>query len=83
MQHIEFKTNGTCSESISIDLSGDIIEKIHFEGGCPGNLRGLERLAKGMRVQDLIERLEGIECGTNASSCPDQLAKALKQHFNP
>ena len=75
---IRYKTKGTCSSEIEIELNGDIIESVKFYGGCNGNLQGISRLVKGMTAQQAIERLEGIRCGFMATSCPDQLAKALR-----
>ncbi|MBE6871425.1 MAG: TIGR03905 family TSCPD domain-containing protein [Ruminococcaceae bacterium] len=75
---IRYKTKGTCSSEIEIELNGDIIESVKFYGGCNGNLQGISRLVKGMTAQQAIERLEGIRCGFKATSCPDQLAKALR-----
>ena len=78
---IRYKTKGTCSSEIEIELNGDIIESVKFYGGCNGNLQGISRLVKGMTAQQAIERLEGIRCGFKATSCPDQLAKALRGAF--
>ena len=75
---IRYKTKGTCSSEIEIELNGDIIESVKFYGGCNGNLQGISCLVKGMTAQQAIERLEGIRCGFKATSCPDQLAKALR-----
>lgn len=64
---------------IEIELDGDIIRDVVFTGGCNGNLSGISKLIKGMKAEDVIERLEGTTCGTNSTSCPDQLSKALKE----
>lgn len=64
---------------IEIDLDGDIIRDVTFTGGCNGNLSGISRLIRGMKAEDVIERLEGTTCGPNTTSCPDQLSKALRQ----
>ena len=74
-----YKTKGTCSTAIDIEVNDGIIESVQFTGGCNGNLKGICALVKGMRVEDAIEKLEGIRCGMKPTSCPDQLAKALKQ----
>ena len=74
-----YKTKGTCSTAIDIEVNDGIIESVQFTGGCNGNLKGICALVKGMRVEDAIEKLEGIRCGIRETSCPDQLAKALKQ----
>lgn len=75
----EYKTNGVCSRKIDIEVEDGIIKDIGFVGGCNGNLQGICRLVKGQRIDDVIERLEGINCGMKGTSCPDQLAKALKE----
>lgn len=73
-----YKTKGTCSTAIDIEVNDSIIESVQFTGGCNGNLKGICALVKGMRVEDAIEKLEGIRCGMKPTSCPDQLAQALK-----
>lgn len=74
-----YKTKGTCSREIHIETEGDIIKDVQFIGGCNGNTQGIASLVKGMRIQEVIERTEGIDCGGRGTSCPDQLSKALKQ----
>ena len=73
-----YKTKGTCSTAIDIEVNDGIIESVQFTGGCNGNLKGICALVKGMRVEDAIEKLEGSRCGMKPTSCPDQLAQALK-----
>lgn len=73
-----YKTQGTCSRAIQIETQDGIIKEVKFEGGCSGNTYGVSRLVEGMKVQDAIDRLEGIQC-RNGTSCPDQLARALKK----
>lgn len=73
-----YKTKGVCSSTINFEVEGDVITSLQFVGGCNGNLKGISSLCVGMKVQDVIERLEGIKCGFKSTSCPDQLAKALK-----
>ena len=73
-----YNTKGTCSTAIDIEVNDGIIESVQFTGGCNGNLKGICALVKGMRVEDAIEKLEGIRCGMKPTSCPDQLAQALK-----
>ena len=73
-----YKTKGTCSTATDIEVNDGIIESVQFTGGCNGNLKGICALVKGMRVEDAIEKLEGIRCGMKPTSCPDQLAQALK-----
>lgn len=75
-----FKTSGVCSSQILFDVNGDIIKSVQFVGGCSGNTQGVARLVEGMKVQDAIDRLDGIKCGFKSTSCPDQLAKALKEY---
>ncbi len=76
-KHIEYKTQGTCSRAIVIDVEDDIITACSFMGGCSGNTQGVAALVKGMKVDEAIERLKGIKCGFRSTSCPDQLATAL------
>lgn len=76
---MEYKTYGTCSRMIQLELDGDIIKSVEFIGGCSGNTQGIASLVKGMKAEDAIERIEGIRCGSKPTSCPDQLAQALKQ----
>ena len=76
---MHYRTKGTCSSFIDFDLDGDIIHNVRFTGGCNGNLKGIGSLVEGMRAQDVIDRLEGTTCGFKSTSCPDQLAKALKE----
>ena len=73
-----YKTKGTCSIAIDIDVRGDEIQSVTFHKGCSGNLQGLSRLVAGMKVDDAIARLQGIRCQGD-TSCPDQLAKALAE----
>ncbi len=74
-----YKTKGTCSREIHIETEGDIIKDVQFIGGCNGNTQGISSLVKGMTIQEVIEKTEGINCGGRGTSCPDQLSKALKQ----
>ena len=75
---MRYQTKGTCSSAIDIEVNNGVIESVAFIGGCNGNLKGISSLVKGMKVEDAISRLEGIRCGFKATSCPDQLAQALK-----
>lgn len=77
-KHFEYKTRGTCSSMILLDLDGDVIEKCEFIRGCNGNTQGVSALVRGMRAEEAIKRLEGIRCGMRSTSCPDQLATALR-----
>lgn len=74
----EYKTKGTCSRSILFDIENGKVKNVQFIGGCNGNLKGIGALVEGMDVQDVISRVEGIHCGMKSTSCPDQLAQALK-----
>ena len=76
---MDYKTHGVCSSMIHVELDGDKIKDVDFVGGCNGNLQGISSLVKGMNVEDAIERLSGIKCGSKETSCPDQLAKALRE----
>ena len=76
---MQYKTRGTCSQLINLELDVDVIKSVEFIGGCNGNLQGISKLVAGMKAEDAIERLEGIQCGFKPTSCPDQLAKALRQ----
>lgn len=83
MPHISYTTYGTCAKKIDIEIDeDDIIKDIKFFGGCSGNTQGIASLVKGMKAEDIIERLEGIKCGFKETSCPDQLSKALKNYIN-
>ena len=73
-----YKTKGTCSSQIKIETDGDTVTKVQFVNGCRGNTQGVSRLAEGRKIDDVISLLEGIQC-QNGTSCPDQLAQALKQ----
>lgn len=75
----QYKTRGVCSRNISFDIVDGKVTDVHFDGGCNGNTQGVARLVEGMPVEDAIRRMEGIKCGFKGTSCPDQLAKALKQ----
>ena len=79
---IDYKTKGTCSSRMRIEVEDGVVRDIQITGGCDGNLQGLSRLVTGMKVEDVISRLEGIRCGFKPTSCPDQLAQALKQAVN-
>ena len=76
---MRYKTSGTCSSAIDFEVEDGIVKEVKFIGGCSGNTQGVAALVKGMPVDDVISRLEGIKCGFKATSCPDQLAKALKE----
>ena len=73
-----YRTSGTCSSQIDLEVEDGILKEVHFIGGCNGNLKGISALVKGMKVEEVISRLEGIRCGYKPTSCPDQLCRALK-----
>lgn len=75
---MRYVPKGVCSNAIDIDVNIGIIESVSFSGGCNGNLQGISRLVKGMKIEEAIERLKGIKCGFKSTSCPDQLAQALE-----
>ena len=75
----QYKTKGTCSQMIYFDLEDGKVKNVQFMGGCNGNLKGIGQLVEGMDVDDVIARLEGTTCDMKSTSCPDQLAKALKE----
>ena len=74
------KTQGVCSSEIDFEIEDNIIKSVRFVGGCSGNTQGVAALIAGMNIDDAINRLEGIKCGFRPTSCPDQLAKALRQY---
>lgn len=78
----KYRTHGTCSRSISFEVDGDTVKNVSFEGGCNGNLKGIGALVEGMKIDDVIARVEGIRCGFKSTSCPDQLAQALREVKN-
>lgn len=80
MDHISYTTRGVCSRRIEIDIDDNRIVSVQFQGGCAGNTQGVAALTVGMTVTEVIERLEGIRCGFKSTSCPDQLAKALREY---
>lgn len=83
MSHITYATKGTCSRQIDIDVNeSGVIEKVSFTGGCSGNTQGVSALIVGMSIDEAISRLDGIKCGPRSTSCPDQLAQALKKYKN-
>lgn len=74
-----YTTKGTCARRIDLELDGDVVRSVEFIGGCNGNTKGIAALVKGMKVDDVIARCEGIRCGMKPTSCPDQLTCALKE----
>ncbi|MDD7388469.1 MAG: TIGR03905 family TSCPD domain-containing protein [Lachnospiraceae bacterium] len=76
----QYKTSGTCSSAITFDVKDNKLVSVQFTGGCNGNLQGISKLVEGMDIDEVISRLEGIRCGYKPTSCPDQLAAALKTY---
>lgn len=75
----QYLTTGTCSRVIDFEVENGIVKDVVFTGGCHGNLQGIGALVKGMKIEDVISKLEGIRCREKPTSCPDQLAQALKR----
>ena len=75
---MRYKPRGVCAQMIDVELDGDVVKSVAFLGGCAGNTQGVAALVKGMNVDEAIERIQGIRCGFKSTSCPDQLALALK-----
>ena len=82
MAKYEYKPNGVCSKKIVVDVEDDVIQSVEFVGGCPGNTLGIGALVKGMKVEEVEKRLSGIKCGFKQTSCPNELAKFLKDYKN-
>ena len=76
----EYKTKGTCSQMIFFDVQDNKLTDVRFMGGCNGNLKGIAKLVEGMDIDEVIARVEGVTCGMKKTSCPDQLAQALKSY---
>lgn len=79
MEKYSYKTKGTCSRSITFESDGKIVKNVVFSGGCSGNTQGVAKLVEGMEVKKVIELLEDVDCNGRGTSCPAQLAEALKQ----
>lgn len=75
-----YKTHGVCSREVNFEVVDGKLTNVNFVGGCSGNTQGVGRLIEGMEVEEAIRRLDGIQCGPRPTSCPDQLARALKQY---
>ena len=78
MANLTYKTVGTCARAIQVQTEGDTVKSVEFVGGCSGNTQGVARLVEGMKIDDAIKKLSGIKCGMKSTSCPDQLAQALR-----
>lgn len=81
MEQFIYQTRGVCSRAIEIEIEDDTVKSVRYIGGCSGNTQGVAALVKGMKVTEAIERLEGIHCGMKNTSCPDQLATALREYL--
>lgn len=81
MEKFTYIPKGVCSREMTFEVEGTTIKSLNVVGGCNGNLQGISRLLVGMDVQDAIARLEGVHCGIKPTSCPDQMARALKEKF--
>lgn len=81
-KHIEYKTKGTCSRAVIVDVEDGVITDCAFVGGCSGNTQGVAALVIGMKTEDAISKIKGIKCGMKTTSCPDQLALALEEAQN-
>ena len=79
---IHIRPQGVCSKEMQVEVEDGVVRRMEVRGGCSGNLQGISRLVEGMKVTDAISKLEGIRCGGKPTSCPDQLAQALKQAVN-
>jgi uncharacterized protein (TIGR03905 family) len=77
-----YKTKGTCSTQIELELDGDVVHNVKFTGGCDGNLKAIPALVEGMTVDEVEKRISGIHCGFKNTSCGDQLAKACREAYN-
>ncbi|MGM9593985.1 MAG: TIGR03905 family TSCPD domain-containing protein [Candidatus Onthomonas sp.] len=80
METIHYRPRGVCSQAMEIDVEDGVVLAFRSTGGCNGNLKGIGQLVRGMKIEDVIERLEGTTCGFKATSCPDQIARALKEY---
>lgn len=78
---IDYQPQGVCSRQMRIEVENGIVKSFQVMGGCHGNLQGIGKLVEGMKVEEVIRKLDGIRCGGKPTSCPDQLAKALKQNL--
>ena len=81
MEYI-YKPKGVCSREFIFDIEDDTVKSLKVVGGCNGNLQGISRLLEGMKIEEIIKRIEGLTCGTKQTSCPDQIADALKAYLN-
>ena len=82
METIHYRPRGVCSQAMEIDVEDGVVLAFRSTGGCNGNLKGIGHLVRGMKIEDVIQRLEGTTCGFKSTSCPDQIARALKEYQN-
>lgn len=82
LKNIQYKTEGTCCALMNVSIDNNIINDIEFIGGCRGNLEGIRHLIIGMKIDDVISKLQGIKCGSKLTSCPDQLSRCLLDYKN-
>ena len=82
MDRFTYMTRGVCSRSIDIEIENGVIASVRFVGGCAGNTQGVAALIRGMHVDEALERIEGIDCRGRGTSCPDQLARALREYLS-
>ncbi|MEG0765728.1 MAG: TIGR03905 family TSCPD domain-containing protein [Pseudoflavonifractor sp.] len=75
---IRFKPQGVCSHKMVVEIEDGVVKSLEVSGGCSGNLQGISKLVAGMKAEEVVARLSGIRCGGKATSCPDQLARALQ-----
>lgn len=81
MDRFTYVTRGVCSRAIEIEIENGVILSVRFNGGCAGNTQGVAALIRGMKIEDALERIEGIDCRGRGTSCPDQLARALREYL--
>lgn len=81
MDRFTYQTRGVCARAIDFEIEDGVIRSVVFHGGCAGNTQGVAALVRGMRLEDAVERLAGIRCGFKSTSCPDQLATALREYL--
>ncbi len=81
MFHYEYKTHGTCSQVIALDLDGNVVHNVRFTGGCNGNLKAISILVEGSTVEEIEKKLSGVLCGYKQTSCSDQLSKAVREAY--
>ena len=79
--NVNFTPKGVCARNMNFDIENGVIRNLKVMGGCNGNLKGIASLVEGMKIEDVVSRLEGIDCSGKGTSCPDQLAKAVKPYL--